>query len=92
MHFDQGAYVAIASHDDNIIDWVKVFAEQSRIGKQEFEFQMLYGADERSGRACAGRLPYPVLYALRNDVVPDFTRRLAEKPANLMMVLKNMFK
>ncbi|PCL92642.1 proline dehydrogenase family protein [Paenibacillus lautus] len=93
MHFDQGAYVAIASHDDNIIDWVKVFAEQSRIDKQDYEFQMLYGlrmndqaALAQDGYRIRCYMPYGTMW------YPYFTRRLAEKPANLMMVLKNMFK
>lgn len=93
LHFDQGAYVAIASHDDHIIDWVKVFAEQSRIDKQDYEFQMLYGlrmndqaALAQDGYRIRCYLPYGTMW------YPYFTRRLAEKPANLMMVLRNMFK
>ncbi|GAB6928362.1 proline dehydrogenase [Paenibacillus sp. JCM 10914] len=93
LHFDQGAYTAVASHDDRIIDWVKVFAEQARIDKQGFEFQMLYGlrmndqaALAKDGYRIRCYMPYGTMW------YPYFTRRLAEKPANLMMVLKNMFK
>ncbi|MGG3283381.1 proline dehydrogenase family protein [Paenibacillus solani] len=93
LHFDQGVYVAIASHDDHIIDWVKVFAEQSCIDKQDYEFQMLYGlrmndqaALAQDGYRIRCYMPYGTMW------YPYFTRRLAEKPANLMMVLKNMFK
>lgn len=93
LHLDQGVYTAIASHDDKIIDWVKVFAKQQRIDKQAFEFQMLYGlrmndqaALARDGYRVRCYLPYGTMW------YPYFTRRLAEKPANLMMVLKNMFK
>lgn len=92
-HLDQGKYTAIASHDDRIINWVKEYAARHRIPKDAFEFQMLYGlrmndqaelARERYRIRCY--TPYGTMW------YPYYTRRLAEKPANLMMVVKNMFK
>lgn len=93
LQLDQGAYTAVATHDNNIIDWVKVFAEQNRIKKDAFEFQMLYGLRMKDqarlaqdGYRIRCYLPYGTMW------YPYFTRRIAEKPANLMMVLRNMFK
>ncbi|TMV50622.1 proline dehydrogenase [Paenibacillus mesophilus] len=91
-HLDHGIYTAIASHDDRIIDWVKAYAEQHRIPKDAFEFQMLYGLrmNDQARLAAEGYrvrcyVPYGAMW------YPYYTRRLAEKPANLWMVLKNMF-
>lgn len=92
-HLDQGKYTAIASHDDRIINWVKEYAARHRIPKDAFEFQMLYGLrmnDQaelaREGYRIRCYTPYGTMW------YPYYTRRLAEKPANLMMVVKNMFK
>lgn len=89
----QGVYVAVGSHDDRIIDWVKSFAEANGIGKDAFEFQMLYGLRMAYQEKLAAQgyrvrcyIPYGVMW------YPYFTRRLAEKPANLWMVLKNAWK
>jgi len=92
MHLDQGVYTAVASHDDTMINWVKSYVQQKGISKDAFEFQMLYGLrmSEQAKLAQEGYrircyVPYGVMW------YPYYTRRLAEKPANLMMVLKNMF-
>jgi len=92
MHLDQGIYTAVASHDDTMIHWVKDYVRQRGISKDVFEFQMLYGLrmSEQAKLAQEGYrircyVPYGVMW------YPYYTRRLAEKPANLMMVLKNMF-
>lgn len=91
MHLDQGIYTAIASHDDTIIDWVKEYVKKHTISKDNFEFQMLYGLRTNYQEQLASEgyrvrcyVPYGTMW------YPYYTRRLAEKPANLMMVLKNM--
>ncbi|HTG70217.1 MAG TPA: proline dehydrogenase family protein [Candidatus Udaeobacter sp.] len=91
LHLDKGVYTAIASHDDAIISWVKAYARTHRISKNAFEFQMLYGLRmneqvrlAKEGYRIRCYVPYGVMW------YPYFTRRLAEKPANLMLVLKNM--
>ncbi|GIO99774.1 proline dehydrogenase [Paenibacillus lautus] len=93
MHLDQGVYTAIASHDDRIIDWVKGYALKNGIPNDAYEFQMLYGLrmnDQaqlaKEGYRIRCYMPYGSMW------YPYYTRRLAEKPANLWMVVKNMFK
>lgn len=93
QHLDQGLYTAIASHDDRIMNWVKDYAAKHCIPKDAFEFQMLYGLrmnDQaelaREGYRIRCYMPYGTMW------YPYYTRRLAEKPSNLMMVVKNMFK
>ncbi|QAY68497.1 proline dehydrogenase [Paenibacillus protaetiae] len=92
MHLDKGYYTAIASHDDAIIEWVKQYAADNRIPKDAFEFQMLYGlrmSDQerlaQEGYRIRCYVPYGTMW------YPYYTRRLAEKPANLMLVLRHMF-
>ena len=92
-HLDRERYTAIASHDDRIITWVKEYSGRHNIPKDAFEFQMLYGLrmNEQANLAREGYrircyMPYGTMW------YPYYTRRLAEKPANLMMVIKNMFK
>jgi proline dehydrogenase len=93
MHLDQGVYTAIASHDNRIIDWVKGYALKNGIPNDAYEFQMLYGLrmnDQaqlaKEGYRIRCYMPYGSMW------YPYYTRRLAEKPANLWMVVKNMFK
>jgi len=93
MHLDGGVYTAIASHDDRIIHWVKEYTAKNGISKDAFEFQMLYGLrmnDQeqlaKEGYRIRCYMPYGTMW------YPYYTRRLAEKPANLWMVVKNMFK
>ncbi|MFD1129346.1 proline dehydrogenase family protein [Paenibacillus provencensis] len=91
LHLDQDVYTAIASHDDRIIQFTKRYAEEHGISKEKFEFQMLYGLrmQEQERLAAEGYrvrcyVPYGTMW------YPYYTRRLAEKPGNLMLVLKNM--
>jgi proline dehydrogenase len=92
-HLDQGVYTAVASHDDHIISWTKQYAKDRGISPDAFEFQMLYGLRmseqerlAREGYRIRCYVPYGTMW------YPYYTRRLAEKPANLWMVLKNMFR
>ncbi len=86
-----GAYIAVATHDERIIARVREFAQERGIGRDRFEFQMLYGV--RSGLqrevAAAG---YKVLVATPYgpDWYPYLMRRLAERPANVGFLLRNL--
>ena len=86
-----GAYIGVATHDERIIARVREFAEERGIGRDRFEFQMLYGV--RSGLqrevAAAG---YKVLVATPYgpDWYPYLMRRLAERPANIGFLLRNL--
>ena len=84
------AYVAVATHDVAIIDHVKALAEREGIGRDRFEFQMLYGVRGALQRSLAAD-GYKVLVATPYgpDWYPYLMRRLAERPANLGFFLKN---
>jgi proline dehydrogenase len=88
-----GVYHGIATHDPKMISATIDFAEREGIGKEAFEFQMLYGVRRdlqrqlaRSGYRIRVYVPYGKHW------YPYFMRRLAERPANIWFVLKNMFK
>jgi proline dehydrogenase len=88
-----GIYHGIATHDERMIAATKEFAAREQIPRDAFEFQMLYGVrrDLQLQLAAEG-------YRVRTYVpygeywYPYFMRRLAERPANLWFVLKNLFK
>ncbi|MEO0159200.1 MAG: proline dehydrogenase family protein [candidate division WOR-3 bacterium] len=83
------SYTIIATHDERIIEFVKSL----NIDKDKFEFQMLYGVRfdllmklKDEGYNVCIYLPYG------SHWYPYFMRRLAERPANVGFVLKNLFK
>ncbi len=86
-----GAYVAVATHDERIISHVQAFAASERIGREHFEFQMLYGVRPALQRKVAAH-GYKVLVAtpFGPDWYPYLMRRLAERPANLGFFLRNL--
>lgn len=88
-----GIYHGIATHDPKMIDATKEFAEREGVSKDAFEFQMLYGIrrdlQEQLARAGYGMRVY-VPYG--KHWYPYFMRRLAERPANIWFVLKNLWK
>ena len=80
----EGAYVAVATHDERIIRHVQQFAAREDIPRDRFEFQMLYGVRPALQRSIAAE-GYKVLVAAPYgpDWYPYFMRRLAERPANV---------
>ena len=88
-----GVYHGIATHDPKMIDATINFATREGIGKEKFEFQMLYGIRRdlqrqlsRDGFNVRIYVPYGKHW------YPYFMRRLAERPANVWFVLKNLAK
>jgi proline dehydrogenase len=95
MHalLEQGVYPAIATHDERIIADACNLAEQRGISPARFEFQMLYGIRRDLQERLAGDgynvrvyVPYGTQW------YPYLTRRLAERPANLIFVLSNVIR
>jgi proline dehydrogenase len=86
-----GVYHGIATHDPKMIDTTINFATREGIGKEKFEFQMLYGIRRDLQRQLARdgfNLRIYVPYG--KHWYPYFMRRLAERPANIWFVLKNL--
>ncbi len=86
-----GAYLALGSHDPELIEWLMREAEAQGIPKDQFEFQMLLGVrrDEQQRLADLGYrvrvyVPYGTAW------YPYFMRRLAERPANVLFIARAM--
>ncbi|MBT2640140.1 MULTISPECIES: proline dehydrogenase [unclassified Bacillus (in: firmicutes)] len=93
MHLMNGNYTAVASHDDNIINFTKEFAKENNIPKSQFEFQMLFGImPERQLQLAEEGYTMRVYVPFGTDWYGYFMRRLAERPANVAFVLKGMLK
>jgi proline dehydrogenase len=85
------AYPAIATHDPEMILRVGRFARANGIGKDRFEFQMLYGVRrDLQRRLVAKGYRVRVYVPFGTEWYPYFMRRLAERPANALFVLRSL--
>jgi proline dehydrogenase len=89
----EGGYTAIATHDERIIHHVIDFVGREGIGSGRFEFQMLYGVRPQLQLDLV-RQGFRVLVAtpFGAEWFPYFMRRLAERPANLLFILRNLIR
>ena len=88
-----GIYHAIATHDDRIIAATQRFAREHSIAREGFEFQLLYGIRRQLQRALVQegwRVRLYVPYG--REWYAYFMRRLAERPANLFFLVRNLFR
>lgn len=91
--FEKTDYPRIATHDDELINWVKEYTQKENISKDRFEFQMLYGLRQetmeefaKNGYNARIYVPYGTMW------FPYFKRRLMERKENILFVFKTMFK
>jgi len=84
-----GVYHGLATHDEKIIQLAKEFAIREKLPRESFEFQMLYGirrdlqqALVRDGWRMRVYVPFGT------EWYPYYMRRLAERPANVLFILK----
>ena len=91
MLLDSGVYPALATHDEAIIAEAERYLSARKIPSSQFEFQMLYGIrrDLQKRLVSKGfRLRLYVPYG--KAWYPYFMRRLAERPANVLFLLRNL--
>ena len=82
---------AFATHDPRMINAVGASADELGVGKDGFEFQMLYGVRRDLQRVLTGNgFSVRVYVPFGADWFPYFMRRLAERPANVGFVLKSL--
>ncbi len=88
-----GTYHGIATHDPAMIDATKAFATSERIGRDTFEFQMLYGVRrDLQEQLVKDGWRVRVYIPFGTEWYPYLMRRLAERPANAVFILKNLFR
>ena len=88
-----GRFTAIATHDERIIEHVRAFAAKRGLGPAQYEFQMLYGVRPqlqlglvKQGYRVRVATPYgPEWYYY-------LMRRLAERPANVLFLARNLLR
>jgi proline dehydrogenase len=91
--FDKGTYPAIASHDERILELAVNYVRERKIGPDRFEFQMLYGVRRDLQRKLVQDGYRVRLYVPYGDAwYPYFMRRLAERPANVLFLARNLLK
>ena len=85
-----GTYPAIATHDEKILATLTRFAAAQNISRDRFEFQMLYGVRRDLQRRLVEKGHHLRLYVPFGEAwYPYFSRRLAERPANLIFFLRH---
>jgi proline dehydrogenase len=90
---ESGLYHAIATHDEAIVNATREFVASRRISRDRFEFQMLYGVRRDLQRKLAAEGYNVRIYIpFGKRWYPYFMRRLAERPANVLFILRNLFK
>ena len=89
----RGVHLAVATHDEAMVNATLNYARRNRIGPDAFEFQMLYGVRRELQRSLVAKgwrarvyVPYGTAW------YPYFMRRLAERPANLWFFVSNFFR
>ena len=88
-----GIYHGLATHDERIIKEAKAFATREKISPDAFEFQMLHGIRRdlqqqlvKQGWRMRVYIPFGT------EWYPYFMRRLAERPANVFFIARNLFR
>ncbi|QZT33808.1 proline dehydrogenase [Caldalkalibacillus thermarum TA2.A1] len=93
LQLENGCYAAVATHDEEIIEFTKQWVKENNIANDRFEFQMLYGIrSELQLRLVKEGYRVRVYVPYGHDWYGYFMRRLAERPANVAFVLKGMIK
>ncbi|MFB7303465.1 proline dehydrogenase family protein [Heyndrickxia sporothermodurans] len=91
-HLLNGKFTSIATHDHNIINHVKKFVKANNIPNDKFEFQMLYGfRREMQLQLASEGYNFCTYVPFGSDWYGYFMRRLAERPQNLNLVVKQVF-
>lgn len=93
MLLSSAIFHGLATHDESIVEAIKAYAAEHGIGREHFEFQMLYGVRRglqlglvRDGYKVRVYVPFGA------EWYPYFMRRLAERPANVLFLARNYFR
>ena len=93
MLLEKGNEPAIATHDTRLISHAKHHAAELGLSRTQFEFQLLYGISrELQKRSVAEGYRTLIYVPYGEQWYPYFSRRLAERPANLYFILRSLFR
>jgi proline dehydrogenase len=87
---DAGSTVHFATHDERLVDGALEYADRTRVPRERYEFQMLYGIRrDLQSRLVEGGQPVRVYVPYGTQWYPYLTRRMAERPANAWFFVSN---
>jgi len=90
---DEGNYPALATHDDRIVDELIDHARTHDIAPERFEFQMLFGVRrDLQERVLHDGWTVRIYVPMGAQWYPYFMRRLAERPANVIFLLRSLWR
>ena len=90
---DSPIYHGLATHDEAMIAAAKAYAAGHHIAPSRFEFQMLYGVRrDLQRKLVAEGFNVRVYVPFGREWYPYFMRRLAERPANVLFLVRNFFR
>jgi proline dehydrogenase len=90
---DHGTYPAFATHDVALLNEIKAYAAERDIGRDRYEFQMLYGVRRNLQMSFVAEGYRMRIYVpFGREWFPYFMRRLGERPANVIFVLRAMMR
>ena len=90
---EKGKCPAIATHDEQMIAATRQFAAANKIPRDAFEFQMLYGIRrDLQSRLVKDGYRMRVYVPFGKAWYPYYMRRLAERPANILFILRNLLR
>jgi proline dehydrogenase len=88
-----GVYHGIATHDEAMIDATRHYVREQSIDRSSFEFQMLYGVRrDLQKKLVAEGYRVRVYVPFGTEWYPYFMRRLAERPANVLFLARNLLR
>jgi proline dehydrogenase len=88
----KGVRAIFGTHDPVLIRRIESLAKSTGLSPADVEFQMLYGIRRQEQlRLAAEGYRFRVLISYGAAWFPWYMRRLAERPANVLFVLKNLF-
>jgi proline dehydrogenase len=88
---EHSCYTAIATHDPMLIGEMKRWTKEKGIDKDKFEFQLLYGVRRDEQKKLANESYITRAYIpYGTDWYPYFSRRVAERPENLVFVARSL--
>lgn len=89
---DSNARIVFGTHNPKIINYVKEYAKKINLEKEKIEFHLLYGIQTSEQKKLASEgLRVKVLISYGEAWFPWYMRRLAERPANIGFVIRNIF-
>lgn len=89
---DAGCHVNVATHDETVLAEVVAYAAGAKLARDAFELQMLYGVKPQlQDRLVAAGHVLRIYVPFGSDWYGYFSRRLAERPANLAFVVRGLF-